>query len=55
VAQNVSLELWLGIGVKHVTFLELWLRIKSLELWLVMADEHEELLSCGLGWQVLLV
>jgi len=25
----------------------------SLELWLGMADEHEELLSCGSGWQVL--
>jgi len=47
VAQNVSLEWWLGIGVKHVVFLELWLRITSLELWLGMADEHEEPLSCG--------
>jgi len=27
----------------------------SIELWLGMADEHEELLSCGLGWRVLLV
>jgi len=27
----------------------------SLELWLGMADEHEELLSCGSGWQVLRV
>jgi len=53
VAQNVSLELWLGIGVKHVTFLELWLEMESLELWLEMADEHEEFLSCGSGWQVL--
>ena len=51
-AQNVSLELWLGIGVKHVTFPELWLGIASLELWLGMADEHEELLSCGSGWRV---
>jgi len=25
----------------------------SLELWLGMADEHEELLSYGSGWQVL--
>jgi len=25
----------------------------SLELWLGMADEDEELLSCGSGWQVL--
>ena len=53
-AQNVSLELWLGIGVKHVAFLELWLEMASLELWLGMADEHEELLSCDSGWRVLL-
>jgi len=53
VAQNVSLKLWLGIGVKHVVFLELWLRITSLELWLGMADEQEEPLSCGSGWRVL--
>ena len=53
VAQNVSLELWLGIGVKHVVFLELWLGIASLELWLGMADEHEEPLSCGSGGPVL--
>jgi len=46
-ARNVSLELWLGIGVKHVAFLELWLGMASLEWWLRMADEHEELLSCG--------
>jgi len=52
-AQNVSLELWLGIGVKHVVFFELWLRIASLELWLGMADEHEKPLSCGSGWRVL--
>jgi len=52
-ARNVSLELWLGIGVKHVVFLELWLGITSLELWLGMADEHEEPLSCGSGWRVL--
>ncbi|QCD86537.1 hypothetical protein DEO72_LG3g1060 [Vigna unguiculata] len=45
--------LWLGIGVKHVVFLELWLRITSLELWLGMTDEHEEPLSCGSGWRVL--
>jgi len=45
--------LWLGIGVKHVVFLELWLRIASLELWLGMADEHEEPLSCGSTWRVL--
>ena len=30
VAQNVSLELWLGIGAKHIAFLELWLRMASL-------------------------
>ena len=52
-ARNVSLELWLGIGVKHVAFLELWLGMASLELWLVMAGEHEELLSCGSGRRVL--
>jgi len=38
VARNVSLKLWLGIGVKHVVFLELWLEIASLELWLGMAS-----------------
>jgi len=27
----------------------------SLKLWLNMTDEHEELLSCGSGWRVLLV
>ena len=37
-ARNISLELWLGIGVKHVVFLELWLGIASLELWLGMAS-----------------
>jgi len=49
VPQNVSLELWLGTGVKHVAFLELWLGMTSLELWLGMADEHEKILSCGLS------
>jgi len=53
VARNISLELWLGIGVKHVVFLELWLGIASLELWLGMVDEHEKPLSCGSGWWVL--
>ena len=48
-ARNVSFEFWLGIGVKHVVFLELWLGITSLELWLGMANEHEEPLSCGIG------
>ncbi|QCD86483.1 hypothetical protein DEO72_LG3g1006 [Vigna unguiculata] len=46
----VFLILW---GLKHVVFLELWLEIASLELWLGMADEHEQLLSCGSGWLVL--
>jgi len=49
VAQNISLVLWLEIGVIHVTFLELWLGMTSFEVWLGMADEHEELLSCGSG------
>jgi len=51
--RNVSLELWLGIGVKHVEVLELWLGMTSLELWFGIEDEHEELLSCGSGWRVL--
>ncbi|QCE00643.1 hypothetical protein DEO72_LG7g1933 [Vigna unguiculata] len=55
VARNISIELWLGIGVKYVVFLELWLEIASLKLWLGMADEQKELLSCGSGWRVLLV
>ena len=37
-ARNVSLELWLGIGVKHVVFLELRLGIASIELWLGLAS-----------------
>ena len=49
------LELWLGIGVKHVAFCGLWPGMTSLELWLEIADEHEELLSCDSGWRVLLV
>jgi len=52
VVWNVFLELWLGIVVKHVAFLELWLRMKSLELWLEMADEHEQLLSCSSRWRM---
>jgi len=36
-----------------LAFLELWLKMTSLELCLRMADEHEELLSCGSGWRVL--
>jgi len=47
------LDLWLGIGVKHVTFFELWLGMTSLQLCLGMSDEHEELLSCGSSWRVL--
>jgi len=43
VTRNVSLELWLGIGVKHVAFLELWLGMASLEFWLEIANEHDEL------------
>jgi len=47
VARNISLEeLWLGIGVKHLAFFELWLGMTSHELWLGIADEHDELLSC---------
>jgi len=53
VALNVSLKLWLEIGLKHVAFLGLWPGMTSLELWLGIADEHEELLSCGSGWRVL--
>jgi len=49
------LELWLGIGVKHVAFYGLWPKMTSFELWLGIADEHEKLLSCGSGWRVLLV
>jgi len=37
-AQNLSLELWLGIGVKHVVFLELWFKITSFELRLRLAS-----------------
>ncbi|QCD83753.1 hypothetical protein DEO72_LG2g4100 [Vigna unguiculata] len=33
---------------------KLWLGMISLELWLGMADEHEELLSCDSGWRMLL-
>ncbi|QCD97174.1 hypothetical protein DEO72_LG6g1884 [Vigna unguiculata] len=46
-------KLWLGIGVKHVAFYGLWSEMTSLELWLGITDEHEELLSCGSGWRVL--
>jgi len=37
------LELWLRIGVKYVEFYGLWPIMTSLELWLGIADEHEEL------------
>ena len=47
------LELWLGIGVKYVAFYGLWPGMTSLELWLGIADEHKEPLSCGSGWRVL--
>ncbi|QCE00554.1 hypothetical protein DEO72_LG7g1844 [Vigna unguiculata] len=40
------------IGVKHVAFYGLWPEMISLELWLGIADEHEEPLSCGSGWRV---
>jgi len=53
VARNVSFELWLRIGVKHVAFYGLCPEMTSLELWLGIADEHEEPLNCGSGWQVL--
>ncbi|QCD78709.1 hypothetical protein DEO72_LG1g2345 [Vigna unguiculata] len=47
------LGLWPRIGVKHVAFYGLWPGMTSLELWLGIAEEHEEPLSCGLGWRVL--
>jgi len=47
------LELWLGIRVKHVAFYGLWPGMTFLELCLGIADEHEELLSCGSSWRVL--
>ncbi|QCD92927.1 hypothetical protein DEO72_LG5g996 [Vigna unguiculata] len=43
------------LKVGLLVFLELWLGIASLELWLRMVDEHEELLSCGSGWRLLSV
>ena len=36
------LQLWLGIGVKHVAFYGLWPGMTSLELWLEIENEHEE-------------
>jgi len=40
------------IGVKHVAFYGLWPRMTSLELWLGIANEHKEPLSCGSSWRV---
>jgi len=51
----VSLEVWLKTEGKHVAFLELWLEMASLELWLGMTDGHEDSLSCGSDWRVLSV
>ena len=39
--------------VKHVPFYGLWSGMTSFELWLEIADEHEEPLSGGSGWRVL--
>jgi len=39
--------------VKHVAFYGLWPIMTSFELWLRIADEHEEPLSGGSGWRVL--
>jgi len=36
------LGLWPRIGVKHVAFYGLWPGMTSLELWLGIAEEHEE-------------
>ena len=44
-----------GTRVKHVAFYGLWPGMTSFELWIRIADEHEEPLSGGSGWQVLLV
>ncbi|QCD85905.1 hypothetical protein DEO72_LG3g426 [Vigna unguiculata] len=35
--------------VKHVAFRGLWLGMTSLELWLGIANEYEEPVSCGSG------
>ena len=43
-----SLEFWLGMEGKHVTFLELWLRMTSLKLWLGIEDEHRTFLELWL-------
>ena len=51
-SKNVG-KLWLRIGVKHVAFYGLWPGLTSFELWLGIADEDEEPLSCGSGWRVL--
>jgi len=52
---ELILGLWPRIGDKHVAFYGLWPGMTSLELWLGIADEHEEPLSCGSGWRVLSV
>ncbi|QCD96839.1 hypothetical protein DEO72_LG6g1549 [Vigna unguiculata] len=44
--------LWPRIGVKHVAFYGLWPGMNFFELWLGIADEHEEPLSYGSGWRV---
>jgi len=36
------IELWLRIRVKHVAFYGLWPKMTSFELWLRIANEHEE-------------
>ncbi|QCD93097.1 hypothetical protein DEO72_LG5g1168 [Vigna unguiculata] len=42
-----------GTRIKHVAFYGLWPAMTSFELWLRIADEHEEPLSGGSGWRVL--
>jgi len=42
-----------GTRIKHVAFYGLWPAMTSFELWLGIADEHEEPLSGGSGWRVL--
>ena len=43
------LELWLGIGVKHVAFYGLWPGMTSLELWLRIRVKHVVFLELWLG------
>jgi len=47
------LGLLLETGVKHVAFYGLWPGITSFEMWLGIADEHDEPLSGSSGWRVL--